>query len=61
MCDGHALVGPGVVAGEGGLLLAELIDPVGAVDTGRVTAALHVYQQDGLVFGGAGLQALRLP
>ena len=59
--DGHTLVGPGVVAGEGGLLQAELTDPGGAVNTGRVAATLHVHQQDGLVLGGTRPQPLRLP
>ena len=59
--DGHALVGPGVVAGEGGLLQAELADPGGAVDTGRVAATLHVHQQHSLVLGGPGIQASSLP
>ena len=59
--DGHTQVGPGVVAGEGGLLQAELSDPGSAVNTGRVATALHIHQQDGLVFGGARPQALRLP
>ena len=59
--DGHTLVGPGVVAGEGGLLQAELTDPGGAVNTGRVAAALHVHQQHRLVLGGPRLKALRRP
>ena len=59
--DGQALVGPGVVAGEGGLHHSKLSDPGGAVDGGRVAAALHVHHQYGLVLGGAGSQALLLP
>ena len=40
VCDGQALVGPGVVAGEGGVQSPELPDPGGAVNTRRVAAAL---------------------
>ena len=39
--DGHALVGPGVVAGEGGVLHSVLSDPGRTVDTGRVSTALR--------------------
>ena len=39
--DGQALVGPGVVAGKGGVNPPELPDPGGAVHTRGVAAALE--------------------
>ena len=41
VCDGQALVRPGVVAGEGGVKPPKLPDPGGAVHTRWVAAALE--------------------
>ena len=41
--DGHALVGPRVVAGERGVNHAKLGYPGGAVDTGRVATTLKMF------------------
>ena len=40
--DGQALVGPGVVAGEGGVQPPELPDPGGAVHTRGIAASLNM-------------------
>ena len=41
--DGHALVGPRVVAGERGVNHAKLGYPGGTVDTGRVATTLEMF------------------
>ena len=47
--DGHALVGPRVVAGEGGVNYSKLGYPGSAVHTGRVSTTLEkVYSQRNL-------------
>ena len=60
--DGQALVGAGVVAGEGGVQPPELRDPGRAVDTRGVAAALDIDKQHRFVFcGGLLHDALLLP
>ena len=51
MCDGHASVGPGVVAGDGGVIPPIHPYPVITVNTRRIAAPLHIHKQGSFKLG----------
>ena len=50
MGDGHAGVGPGVVAGDAGVQLAIILHPARALDTRRVPTSFHIHKQYSSLF-----------